>query len=101
MGAAITPVCGREAPEGLEPRARARAFSLVLASLVALRHACRNVPFSNSGLSGLPRIHSKRSREHVDSTGSLQKQRRLGDTFMSDFPLLYIIGLFEHGTTTA
>lgn len=37
MGAAISAVCGREAPEVLEPR----AFSLELTSVVALMHAYR------------------------------------------------------------
>lgn len=59
MGAAITPVWGREAPEVLEARARAPAFSLELTNLVPLMPAGRSAPFSNGGVPGLSRIYQR------------------------------------------
>lgn len=54
-GAAIIPVCGLEAPEILEPRARTRASCLELSSLLTLMHACCIAAFSNGGVSALSR----------------------------------------------
>lgn len=86
MGVAITLVCGCEAPEVQEPRARAHASSVELTSFLPLTHACGDAPFFNGGVSVLSRAQpSKRVPAFSGSSTNTSEQKGESE----------VIGFFE------